>query len=91
VGNLLRKDTPYLSDSVQLTIDGNRVEIPDDVKTLVILNFIYYQAGADIWGPDEDVTVLCFQNLTLSFSQRILQRLTMAFWKLSESMEQCTR
>lgn len=28
------------------------MEIPSSVKTIVVLNFICYQAGVDIWGPD---------------------------------------
>lgn len=44
-----------LSDVASIEIDGQPVVIPDGVKTVVVLNFVCYQAGVDIWGPDENV------------------------------------
>jgi len=41
-----------LIDSCHLEIDGRKITIPKGIKTIVALNFVYYQAGADIWGFD---------------------------------------
>lgn len=43
-----------LDSSASLKIDGQEVAIPQGTKTLVILNFVCYQAGVDIWGQKEE-------------------------------------
>lgn len=48
--------SPNLDENLQLEIDDQPVEIPNGIKTIVVLNFVAYQAGVDIWGPDTDKT-----------------------------------
>lgn len=40
-----------LSDVMDVKVDGEKVALPADLRTLVLLNFTCYQAGLDIWGP----------------------------------------
>lgn len=46
--------TPLLSECLELVLDGKPVELPEDLKTLVFLNFTCYQGGMDVWGPTKD-------------------------------------
>lgn len=44
--------SPALSECLELSVDGEVVPLPKGLKTIVLLNFRCYQAGADLWGPD---------------------------------------
>lgn len=46
--------TPLLSECIELRLDGKAVTLPEDLKTLVFLNFTCYQGGMDVWGPLKD-------------------------------------
>ena len=34
-------------------MDDKVIEVSSDIKTIVVLNFVCYQAGTDIWGNDD--------------------------------------
>lgn len=38
---------------MDVKVDGEQVKLPSDLRTLVLLNFTCYQAGLDIWGPEQ--------------------------------------
>ncbi len=42
-----------LHQFVSLEVDGTKKELPEDMRTLVVLNFKCYQAGLDIWGKPQ--------------------------------------
>jgi Diacylglycerol kinase accessory domain/Diacylglycerol kinase catalytic domain len=44
-----------LAECCTLKVDGALVDIPADTRSIVVLNFTCYQAGADIWGPDTNL------------------------------------
>lgn len=46
--------TPLLSECIELRLDGKAAALPEDLKTLVFLNFTCYQGGMDVWGPLKD-------------------------------------
>jgi len=54
VQNVVWKGSPFLNSLLDVKVDDKPIEIPDSVKTLVVLNFVCYQAGTDIWGSDAD-------------------------------------
>lgn len=73
--------SPNLDENLELEIDDKLVTIPSGTKTIVVLNFVAYQAGVDIWGPDTDVNPACqfpicmFQVLSKYFlCELILQK-----------------
>ncbi len=44
------KGLPALGAQCSLSIDGEEIQVPPSVRTLIVLNFTSYQAGLDIWG-----------------------------------------
>ncbi len=48
-----KTETRELRRHVTLTVDGNRVELPD-IAGLIILNIQSWGAGADPWGTTND-------------------------------------
>lgn len=46
----MRGGNQSLNNLVEVYINGSKLETPEDLKTLVVLNFKNYQAGLDIWG-----------------------------------------
>ncbi len=44
---------------VTLTVDGNRVELPD-IAGLIVLNIQSWGAGADPWGSTNDQVIMGF-------------------------------
>src|SRR3989344_578849 len=50
LSSTLRGGNQSLNNLVEMYINGSKLETPEDLKTLVVLNFKNYQAGLDIWG-----------------------------------------
>ncbi len=50
LSSTLRGGNQSLNNLVEVYINGSKLETPEDLKTLVVLNFKNYQAGLDIWG-----------------------------------------
>ena len=48
-----RTETRELRRHIALTVDGNRVELPD-IAGLIVLNIQSWGAGADPWGTTSD-------------------------------------
>jgi len=49
-----RGENTKLADNLTIEIDGKSVELLPNVQTVVFLNFANYQAGVDIWGPNQN-------------------------------------
>ena len=40
-----------MSECLEVLLDGKPVTLPEDLRTMVFLNFTCYQGGMDVWGP----------------------------------------
>lgn len=68
IGSLITGST-NLKEAVSVSVDGESVALPNDLRTLILLNFTSYQAGLDIWGPPlPDVRELALSLLSVSSS-----------------------
>jgi diacylglycerol kinase (ATP) len=50
LSSTMRGGNQSLNNLVEMYVNGSKLETPEDLKTLVVLNFKNYQAGLDIWG-----------------------------------------
>lgn len=46
--------SPSIKESCRIWIDNEEISIPHGVRTIVVLNFLCYQAGINIWGNDKN-------------------------------------
>jgi hypothetical protein len=44
----------HLNESLSLTVDDERVLIPNDIESIIVLNISSYMAGADLWGTRKE-------------------------------------
>ncbi len=43
-----------LSETIQLEVDGKRLELPEELQGVIILNVLTYAGGAYLWGEPGD-------------------------------------
>ncbi|KAL6052029.1 Diacylglycerol kinase [Balamuthia mandrillaris] len=49
-----QKDPPLMNDAVEITVDGQKVVIPESIQGVVVLNLPSYAGGMNLWGTRWD-------------------------------------
>lgn len=54
---VFKQNSHPITSVCSLFVDDNEIPLSPTIKTVIVLNFVCYQAGLDIWGSDENGNV----------------------------------